>query len=276
VQDLLACPVCGAGLARRAGAMRCGHGHSFDVARQGYVNLLAGDAPPGLGDSAEMVAARAAFLDAGHFDALLGAVADATWEAAGDEPGAVVDVGAGTGHYLAASLDRMPARAGLALDASRYAARRAARAHPRAGAAICDVWRVIPVREGAARVVIDVFAPRNGEEIARVLAPGGTLIVVTPTERHLAELRGPLAMLAVDGRKEERLTASLAPHLSGVEHGEIEVGLTLDRRALRQLVAMGPSARHTGPAELAERVCALPGSMHATASVTLTRWRLAP
>ena len=100
--------------------------------------------------------------------------------------------------------------------------------------------------------------------------------MVTPTERHLAELREPLAMLAVDGRKEERLTASLAPHLSGVERGEIEVGLTLDRRALRQLVAMGPSARHTGPAELAERVCALPGSMHATASVTLTRWRLAP
>ncbi len=276
MQDLLACPVCGAGLARRAGAMRCDHGHSFDVARQGYVNLLARDVPPGLGDTAEMVAARAAFLDAGHFDPLLGAVADATWEAAGDAPGAVVDVGAGTGHYLAASLDRMPGRAGLALDASRYAARRAARAHPRAGAAVCDVWRAIPVREGAARVVIDVFAPRNGEEIARVLAPGGTLIVVTPTERHLAELREPLAMLAVDGRKEERLTASLAPHLSGVERGEIEAGLTLDRRALRQLVAMGPSARHTEPAELAERVCALPGSVRATASVTLTRWRLPP
>ncbi|MGI8748944.1 MAG: putative RNA methyltransferase [Thermoleophilaceae bacterium] len=276
MQQLLACPVCGAGLARRTDAMRCGHGHSFDIARQGYVNLLARDAPAGLGDTAEMLAARAAFLDAGHFDSLIEAVAEAAQEAAGDGPGAVVDIGAGTGHYLAATLDRMPGRQGLALDASRHAARRAARAHPRAGAAVCDVWRAICVCDGAARVVIDVFAPRNGEEIARVLAPGGTLIVVTPTQRHLAELREPLAMLAVDERKEERLNASLAPQLCGVQRDEVEARLTLDRRALGQLVAMGPSAYHTDSADLAERISAQPESVYATASVTLTRWRLAP
>ncbi len=273
MEELLACPVCGAGLARAGGALRCEHGHSFDVARQGYVNLLPTGAPAGLGDTAGMVAARAAFLSAGHFDSLIEAVADAAADAAGAEPGAVLDLGAGPGNYLAAALERVPGRHGLALDASRFAARRAARAHPLAAAAVCDVWTAIPVRTGAARVALDVFAPRNGEESARVLAPGGTLVVVTPTERHLAELREPLGMLGVDARKEERLTASLAPHLSEVDRTEVEAAPLLDHRSLRQLVEMGPSAHHSDAGDLDERIGALPEPLEATASVTLSRWR---
>lgn len=273
---LLACPLCGSGLEEAGRTLRCEHDHSFDLARQGYVNLLSGGAPAGLGDTAEMVAARQAFLDAGHFDPLLDAVAEAAREAAGDEPGAVVDVGAGTGHYLAASLDRMPDRAGMALDASRYAARRAARAHPRAGAVVCDVWRALPLRDGAARVLIDAFAPRNGPEMARVLAEGGTLLVLTPTERHLAELREPLAMLAVDEHKARRVGAALGPQLVAERCIELDTEMELAHSSLRDLAAMGPSAHHTDAAALDRSLSALPDRVTVTASVTLTRWRLGP
>ena len=103
--DLLRCPVCSDGLTLDDAVLRCDAGHSFDVARQGYVNLV-----PGNGDSAEMVEAREAFLGAGHFRPLTGAlVAEAmNVEAAG----AVVDVGAGTGHHLAYVLATPPERPG--------------------------------------------------------------------------------------------------------------------------------------------------------------------
>jgi SAM-dependent methyltransferase len=171
VLDQLACPVCGEGLARRDATLRCRNGHSFDVARQGYVNLLTGAVPAGLGDSAAMVAARADFLAAGHYRP----ITEALVRAAGGAR-RIVDVGAGPGHHLAAVAGAVPGRRGLALDASKHAARRAARAHPRVEAVVADVWRGLPLRDGAVDAVLDVFAPRHGAEFARVLAPGGALI----------------------------------------------------------------------------------------------------
>jgi len=111
VSDLLACPVCGRGFILRPPALRCASGHSFDIARQGYVNLLPGGARPGTADTAEMVAARQAFLTAGHYAPLAGAIADlaAATVAAGPRP-CVLDAGSGPGYYLAAVLDRLAGR----------------------------------------------------------------------------------------------------------------------------------------------------------------------
>ena len=80
----LRCPACGAALARAGGTLRCPNGHAFDIARQGYVSLLASGLAP-VGDTAEMVQARAAFLAAGHYAPLADAVAAA---AVGAAPGA--------------------------------------------------------------------------------------------------------------------------------------------------------------------------------------------
>ncbi|MGC1213178.1 MAG: 23S rRNA methyltransferase, partial [Micromonospora sp.] len=147
------CPVCGEPLAVTAAgtarALRCPRRHSFDIARQGYVNLLAGRAPH-TGDTAEMVAARADFLAAGHYDTIAGALAAAATRIVYGDPLAapstgpvdssaaggpaeayplVVDAGAGTGRYLAAVLAALPEAVGLDLDVSKPALRRAARAH---------------------------------------------------------------------------------------------------------------------------------------------------
>ncbi len=81
-------------------------------------------------------------------------------------PGCAADVGAGPGYYLAAVLGQLPGRAGLALDVSKFALRRAARAHPRIGAVAADAWRRLPVADGAAAVVVNVFAPRSGPSCA--------------------------------------------------------------------------------------------------------------
>jgi 23S rRNA (guanine745-N1)-methyltransferase len=267
VLDCLACPYCGLSLSEVDGSVRCPRRHSFDLARQGYATLLpAGARGPG-GDNAAMVAARAAFLGAGHYAPLTAAVVAAV----GADPGPVLDVGAGTGHHLAAVLDAAPDAVGIALDASRYAARRAARAHSRLGAVVADAWAGLPVRSGAVGAVLDVFSPRNGAETARVLRPAGLLVVVTPGPDHLAGLVDVLGGVQVDAAKDSRLAAALEPHLRPVDRSEHRWELALSHADAVRAVAMGPSARHL--TDLDARVGGRPEPIRATASIVVSRYR---
>ncbi|MYV97350.1 putative RNA methyltransferase [Streptomyces sp. SID3343] len=264
VAQTLACPHCGADLAGADTTLRCVAGHSFDIARQGYVNLLTGESSVGTADTAAMVAARTAFLGAGHYDPIGDALAHAC---ANDTPGTLVDVGAGTGHHLAHVLSALPHRHGLALDISKYALRRAARAHPRMGAAACDAWRTLPVRTGAAATVLNVFAPRNPAELRRIVADDGALVVVAPTPLHLAELVPPLGLLHVDADKSQRIDAKLAPWFTLRERQTLTFTMSLDHHAITTVVEMGPSAWHTDPADLRVRIQALANPLAVTASV---------
>ena len=279
VVPYLTCAYCEAALARDGGSLRCRAGHSFDIARQGYVSLIPAGTSVAGGDSAAMVQARSRFLAAGHFASLaeeLGQAATAAGGPAGPHGvggRCVVDVGAGTGYYLAAVLDRLTGRAGLALDVSRFALRRAARAHRRIGAVRCDVWRRLPVADGAADLVLNVFAPRNGAELRRVLSPAGRLLVVTPLLDHLSELARPLGLLAVDRRKDERLAAKLGPHFELAARREHRARLRLSRDAVGALAAMGPSSWHTNGPALAEAVARLPDPVPVTVAVALSTYR---
>jgi 23S rRNA (guanine745-N1)-methyltransferase len=255
VLALLRCPHCGRSLKPTGRTVGCAASHTFDVARQGYLGLLPGDARLGSADTAGQVAARERFLGAGHFDPLAEAVASESERALAHGPdGCVLDLGAGTGWYLAGVLDRLPGRAGLALDLSKHALRRAARAHERIGAVAADAWRPLPVRDAAAALALSVFAPRNGAELARVLVPGGALIVVTPTERHLAQLVEAFGLLSVDARKRERLAEKLDPHFGDARVSTLEWMLELSREEALDAVEMGPSAAPAKPARLSEPV----------------------
>ena len=271
VVGFLRCPLCEGALAIGEGSLACPSGHGFDIARQGYVNLLPGDARPGTADTAEMVAAREAFLAAGHFEDIAAAVASECERAAGDGP--VVELGAGTGYYLAHALGRLPHTDGIALDVSKHAARRAAAAHPRIGAVVCDAWRPLPLRTGVAAVVLSVFSPRNGAEMRRILRDDGVLVTVTPTSAHLRELVGAAGLLSVDSRKEERLEEQLDPFFEPLRRLEVAAALSLGHADLERLIRMGPSARHVDPATARARVAALPDPAAATAAVTVRTHR---
>ncbi|MFD7905777.1 putative RNA methyltransferase [Kitasatospora sp. NPDC059747] len=271
IEPYLACPHCAQPLARHERSMRCPAGHSHDLAKQGYVSLLAGDAHTGTGDTADMVAARADFLAAGHYGPIADALAEAA--ASADPEGLVADLGAGTGHYLAHVLDALPGRPGAALDISKYALRRAAKAHPRIGAVVCDAWRPLPLLDGSAGLMLNVFAPRNGPEIRRVLRPGGTLLLVSPTPRHLRELVAALGLLSVDEDKQRRIDEKLGPYLTPEGRREVEFTLRLGPQDVRTVVGMGPSAWHTDPERLAAALAGLPEPVEATASVTVAVYR---
>jgi 23S rRNA (guanine745-N1)-methyltransferase len=273
----LACPHCGAALALSDRTLGCDSGHTFDVARQGYASLLPGDSHTGTADTAGMVAARETFLAAGYYEPLTDAVADVLARLLPDSvPGCVVDIGAGTGYYLAAVLDRLPDRIGIALDISKYALRRAARAHPRIGAVACNVWRGLPLRTGSAAAVMDIFSPRNSTEFRRVLAADGLLVVVTPDRAHLAELVGSLDLLDVDADKEKRLAVQLADGFELVESEHVERSIALTRPEADTLVAMGPSSRHLDPAHVAARLAALEEPIRTRLSVTIGVYQRMP
>ena len=253
---LLACPVCGGALIRDGAALACPAGHRHDVARQGYVNLLTGRGAHGLTpDSTAMVLARERVQGAGLYAPIAEALAAAAADAAEDAQapgGGLLDVGGGTGYYAAQVLDARPDLVGASLDLSVSAAKRAARAHPRLASLVADAWAGLPAPDGVLSLVTCVFAPRPAEEIARVLAPGGTLIVVTPRPGHLAGLTTAVGdVLSVDERKDDRLAARLAAFEPVGEHlvtAAIEVGPDL----AADVVLMGPSAHHVDAADVRE------------------------
>jgi 23S rRNA (guanine745-N1)-methyltransferase len=268
---VLRCPVCGDALALTGRTAHCPRGHAYDVAKQGYLNLLPSESTGIEGDSAGMIGARTVFLGGGHYapirDALILA---ATGLQDGD---LVVEVGAGTAYYLAGVLGTATSRRGIALDVSRYAARRAAKVDPRIGSVVCDAWQELPLLDDSAQLMLNVFAPRNAAEMARVLAPDGTLLVVTPNQQHLGELVGVLGLVTVDEEKERRLQESFAGVFVRSGSEVIEETMRLDRSAVEQLVLMTPSARHVNYLELTGKLAVLPEPAIVTLSVTLSTWR---
>lgn len=250
VLPMLRCPVCGGSLAHVGAALRCPERHSFDIARQGYVSLLSGTKPTS-GDDAPMVRARDRFLGAGGYTPIRAAIADLARRPT-PPPATVLEVGCGTGYYLAGALDALPDARGLGLDTSTYALRTAARAHPRAAAATWDVFRPFPLASGSADLVLDVFAPRNPAEFHRVLRPEGRLIVARPDDGHLAQLRRAVeGMVGVDPIKEERLHRALDPYFELLDSERVEYIAPVNRDDALDLLAMSPSAHHLSAEDLA-------------------------
>lgn len=162
--------------------MACGNNHSFDLAAEGYVNLLLKKGRREPGDSPEMVRARRAFLRAGHYRA----VAEAVKAALGRIEGVVLDAGCGEGWYTAQL--HAPRRDVVGIDVARTAIRFAAKADPASTYAVASVSDT-PLDDGAAAAVVDIFGPVGADEYARVLAPDGVLVAVHPGPDHLTALR---------------------------------------------------------------------------------------
>jgi len=129
---------------------------------------------------------------------------------------------------------------------------------------VADVWRRIPFADGSIRALLDIFSPRNPAEFARVIEPGGLLLVVIPGEGHLAELRDAAGLMGMEEDKEarirERLSAAGFRTLGG---RALEYTMRLGSPDLYSLVEMTPNRRHV-PMELLERLSGM--DMDVTAS----------
>jgi 23S rRNA (guanine745-N1)-methyltransferase len=259
----LACSVrdCGLLLEPRERAVVCARGHSFDVARSGYVNLLQPQdrrsrAP---GDSKLAVEARAALLAAGIGRAIVEQFVQraAALVPAGDA--LVADLGSGGGEALA-ELARLRSITGVGVDLSIAAVEHAARRFPALTWVVANADRRVPLLERSADVVLSLHARRNPAECARILAPGGFLLIGVPAHDDVIELRALVQGTGVERERADTLVALHAPFFALVERSAARERHQLGREVLLDLLR----ATYRGErASLAGRVAAL-GSLDVT------------
>ncbi len=250
--SLFICPVCGEPLGLEERRYACPAGHSFDVAKEGYVNLLPASqkhskAP---GDDKEMAAARTRFLEGGWYGPLREKLCKLTEENL-PTGGVLVDAGCGEGWYTAALSEIVSAKGGrtAGVDLSKPAVKKAARRCPGAEIAVASVYH-LPLAVRSVDLLVDCFSPLAIEEFYRVLSPGGKFLYVVPGPRHLWELKEIL----YDTPYENEEKVETYPGFGPPEVVGVETAFTLtDPQDIQALYHMTPYTWKT-PKEGAERL----------------------
>jgi 23S rRNA (guanine745-N1)-methyltransferase len=228
---------CGLPLTRRGRALVCSAGHSFDIARSGYVNLLQPQdrRSPVAGDSKAAVDARAALEQAGVGRAILDAVVHTTAALLLPADAIVIDLGSGSGEMLGGLTEARPI-SGIGIDLSVAAVELAARRFPSLTWVVANADRRLPLQDGSVNVVLSIHGRRNPSECARVLRASGVVIAVLPAPADLIELR---TVVQGEGVERDRVDAMLAEHATTfrvVERLPIREQITLEREALLYLL----------------------------------------
>lgn len=245
ILDILVCPSCGNRLTRAEKSLVCPSGHTFDIARSGYVNLL----PPGksknshTGDEKAMIAARTGFLSRGHYTRISSVLADLV---ASDRDGAITlcDMGSGEGYHTVNLAKRIGAAGrevlAVGFDASKFGAEAAAKLAVREGIAprdgvgadfspaiqACFVPANIfhlPTRDECFDVSVSMFAPIAWDEVRRTLRRGGTLAVASSGREHLIEMR----RIIYDDVREGDFSPEAAAGFTKIGEESLEYGITL-------------------------------------------------
>ncbi len=231
------CPVCREPLERKGRAFVCGKGHSFDSAKQGYVNLL----PSGKkhsqfpGDTKEMVDSRRRFLEAGYYQPLRAELFRLVRKYA-DGRGARADGGCGGGYYTGAMKAALPGVEIFGLDISKAAIKAAAGKYKGISFAVASNFS-LPLPDCSCGLLTDVFSPLAPAEFARVLRPGGFFLYAVPGERHLYGLKEILYQNPYENPRKD----TEYPGFSFVERQEIRGNIQIpDARTAMDLFTMTP------------------------------------
>ncbi|WP_372762485.1 putative RNA methyltransferase [Pseudoalteromonas sp.] len=180
------CPLCSTPLVNSHNTLRCANNHSFDFAKEGYVNLLPvqqkNSKQPG--DSLAMVQARRAFLERGFYAFLQTELGNIVGKLNVDN---IIDLGCGEGFYTQALASNTHAQV-YGVDISKSAVKYAAKRYPHCHFSVASISQA-PFNSQFADVLVSVFAPLFSHELARLAKPGATLIVASPGPWHLKELK---------------------------------------------------------------------------------------
>ena len=246
MRDILLCPVCRAALFREGRVFTCGR-HTYDIAREGYVNLLSGK-PPAVGDNREMIAARRRTLDSGVYAPLREALCRAM---EGGPRDVLLDAGCGEGYYTEAMAKHFAATVGI--DISKDALRLCARRLPSATVAVASAYH-LPIADGCIDQVSAIFAPLATEEFARVLTAKGRLVLAVPGPRHLFAMKRVL----YDTPYENEVQDTALDGFSLLDAVPVSFPFTLPtQEAIADLFTMTPYYYRT-PKAGRERLAALP------------------
>ena len=262
----LICPVCGKALHRSEKEYCCENRHSFDIARQGHVNLLVVQQKHSLnpGDTRQQVLSRRTFLEGGFYEP----IADTLCNAAKDlgATGPLLDVGCGEGYYCTRLAEAMDAQL-TGLDISKEAVRCAA-AKYKGHQWVCGTAAHLPVEDESVGTLTSLFALTLPEEFHRVLAPGGLYFQVLAAQDHLLGLK---SIIYPQLKLKEKDSVPELPGFRRIETIPIRFTFTVEGEQVQNLLSMTPHVYRIskeGAARLAET-----GKLTDTASAVLNVYR---
>ncbi|MFA2863452.1 putative RNA methyltransferase [Acinetobacter pittii] len=241
-KQILMCPVCRQPLNLTERTWRCEQGHSYDVAKQGYVNLhvVQHKHSKNPGDTPESVDARRAFLQGGYYQPLQQAVVALLKQL---HVKAILDIGCGEGYYTSAMQQVVEQCVGV--DIAKNAVQRAAKLNTEV-TWVVGTGATLPVLDQSMDACTSLFSPIPQAEIARVLKDDGYLIVVTPASEHLYAMREAL-FEQVNPHTPEKFVEQLQDLFELKQEQIIDAPFVLDQQALKNLIAMTPYAYKASP-----------------------------
>ena len=185
------CPLCSKSLTKTQNTLRCESNHSFDFAKEGYVNLLPvqnkNSKQPG--DSLEMVQARRTFLEQGYYQPLMDrllALYNEKVTANSDKPAMVLDAGCGEGFYT--HQHKSAENTVYGVDIAKEAIKKAGKKYQQCNFSVATLSK-LPFSDKLFSWIVSVYAPILEQEFTRVLSNGGFLLTVTPAKQHLMQLK---------------------------------------------------------------------------------------
>lgn len=229
------CPLCQQPFNLNAQGLACSLGHQFDAAKEGYFNLLPAQHKHSRtpGDAKAQLLARRKFLNAEFFSPLLDALKNLLPETAQS----LLDIGCGEGYFTGGFAQQLKSSAQVyGIDIAKDGVRLAARSHP-ANYAVASSY-ALPIADASMDVITRIYAPSKDEELQRVMAPHGRLIIVTPGQKHLLALR-------------QQIYDKLRPHpqpkapegFVALEHHQLEFPLSIPAGEMAEaLLQMTPFA----------------------------------
>jgi 23S rRNA (guanine745-N1)-methyltransferase len=227
---MLLCTVrnCRLALAREQRRIVCPLGHSFDVARSGYINLLQPQDRRSKqpGDTLAALASRRRLHDRGVSAPLLTAIAGAVDASPGD---VILDAGCGDGFYLG-SLAQQFGFDAHGIDISIPAVDAAARRYPECEWIVANADRFLPYADASFSVVLSITARMNAAEFRRVLRESGKLLVALPAPDDLIELRG------VGRDRIDRAVETFAPQFRLAGRSRVTTAADLDAPAVQDVL----------------------------------------
>lgn len=228
------CPICGEPLQKVNQSAVCANHHTFDYAKQGYLNLLLKQSKEH-GDNPEMVKARTEFLNTGAYQFLRDTLAKKVEEAHCE---VLADLGCGEGYYTSA----LPAEEKYGFDLSKDALKHASKKDPATNYIVASIFH-LPLEDTCCDAAVTCFAPAAVDEISRILKPNGIFLFVTPGPRHLFEMKSVLYDTPYENEMED-LSTSLV-----LEKDEmIEQTFVCRQEGLMNLFLMTPYAYKTSTA----------------------------
>lgn len=245
--EFFICPVCRSALLLEDCTYRCEKNHSFDRAKEGYINLLLShqrrSSHPG--DDAAMIQARRRFFDSGAYNPLKELIRQS---AISNPQSAILDCGCGEGYFLGSLTGTR-----FGVDISKEAIRCAAKRYGDANWIVANGMRKLPFAGHSLDVILSILAPRNPEEFARILKPDGALILGVPGPNHLIELRSRLAANAGGfEEKADEAAAKCAPYFKETHRDLLSYQQTLSAAQLADLIQMTPIFWCSSPEAKAE------------------------